>query len=130
MLLGTVRFDQPGLKIFRFVSTKPKQRVQFDRLRLVRHNKAEVPESKPAVKPTVQPPSPRPAGSVRKVAWESEDDWALDRPGYEWLFPFIDHNHDGKIDPAEYELLQRYKAKHGDDWQGNARKELRLKNPE
>lgn len=32
---GTAKFDQPGLKIVRFVSNEPKQVVKFDRIRLL-----------------------------------------------------------------------------------------------
>ncbi|MEO0416496.1 MAG: sulfatase-like hydrolase/transferase, partial [Verrucomicrobiota bacterium] len=34
--VGIVHFDAPGFKIIRFVSTQPKQRVKFDRLRVER----------------------------------------------------------------------------------------------
>ena len=33
--LGVARFDKPGLKIIRFVSSGPKQMLEFDRIRLV-----------------------------------------------------------------------------------------------
>jgi len=57
--LGVVRFDEPGLKIIRFVSAVPKQQVKFDRIRLVEDSEARVTESKPFVKKTVVPSAPR-----------------------------------------------------------------------
>ena len=40
--LGVVRFDEPGLKIIRFVSAAPKLRVSFDRIRLLKDDDVRV----------------------------------------------------------------------------------------
>lgn len=121
--LGVVRFDQPGLKIIRFVSTVPKQQMAFDRIRLLKDDDARVTESKPLGNKKI--PTPRESdGKSQKETWDSQTEWSRDRPGFEWAFPFIDQNRDGKIDSAEYKALQQYKKKHGKTWQDEARKEL------
>jgi len=122
--LGVIRFEEPGLKIIRFVSVEPKQQVKFDRVRLLRDDEALVTESKPLVKKTVAPAPPKPSGKSPRKVWDSQDEWNRDRPGFEWAFPFIDQNRDGQIDPTEYQALQRYKKKHGKAWKDRARKEL------
>ena len=33
-------------------------------------------------------------------------EWGCDRPGFDWLFPFIDRNRDGKIAAEEYETFR------------------------
>ncbi|MDP6524783.1 MAG: sulfatase [Kiritimatiellia bacterium] len=109
--LGVVLFDEPGLKIFRFVSAVPKQQVKFDRIRLVKDSEARVTESKPLVKKTVAPSAPKPGGKSQKNVWNSQEEWNQERPGFEWAFPFIDQNNDGKIDSSEYETLQSFKRK-------------------
>ena len=48
--------------------------------------------------------------------WASQRDWNDDKPGWEWLFPFIDTNQDGKITLNEHTAFQDYKQKHP-DWQ-------------
>jgi len=122
--LGVVRFDEPGLKIIRFVSAVPKQQVKFDRIRLLRDDKAPVAESKPSVKKTIAPTVQKPSAQARDIKWASPEEWSRDKPGLEWLFPFIDQNRDGKIDSTEYEALQQFKKKHGKAWKNQARKEL------
>jgi len=122
--LGVIRFEEPGLKIIRFVSVEPKQQVNFDRIQLLRDDEALVTESKPLVKKTVAPAPPKPSGKSPRKVWDSQDEWNQDRPGFEWAFPFIDQNRDGQIDPTEYQALQRYKKKHGKAWKDRARKEL------
>ena len=122
--LGVVRFDEPGLKIIRFVSAVPKQQVKFDRIRLLRDDKAPVAESKPSVKKTIAPTVQKPSAQARDIKWASPEEWSRDKPGLEWLFPFIDQNPDGKIDSTEYEALQQFKKKHGKAWKNQARKEL------
>jgi len=122
--LGVVRFDEPGLKIIRFVSAVPKQQVKFDRIRFLRDDKAPVAESKPSVKKTIAPTVQKPSAQARDIKWASPEEWSRDKPGLEWLFPFIDQNRDGKIDSTEYEALQQFKKKHGKAWKNQARKEL------
>ncbi|MCK4746692.1 MAG: hypothetical protein KAT15_06645, partial [Bacteroidales bacterium] len=34
--------------------------------------------------------------------WSSRSEWGCDRPGFDWLFPFIDRNRDRKISSSEY----------------------------
>ena len=121
--LGVVRFDQPGLKIIRFVSDVPKQQVEFDRIRILKDEDAQVTESKPLIKKKTPTP-PKSGGKSQKKTWDSRAEWIQERPSFEWAFPFIDQNHDGKIDSAEYQALQQYKRKHGKTWQDEARKEL------
>ncbi len=50
----------------------------------------------------------------------SQAEWNAGKPGWEWLFPFIDTDGDGKIDKAEYDAFQLYKLKHP-DWQKTLR---------
>ncbi|VGO13525.1 Choline-sulfatase [Pontiella desulfatans] len=120
--IGVVRFDEPGLKIIRFVSTGPKQQVKFDRLHLFKDDSATVAE---AALPVAAPKtSKRHTKSPGKNSWASPEEWSRDRSGLEWLFPYIDQNRDGKIDAAEYEALQQFKKKHGKHWKDQARKEL------
>ena len=122
--LGVVRFDAAGLKIIRFVSAVPKQQVKIDRIRLLRDDTAPVAEPKPAVKTPVVPAPPKASGQSEKNTWNSQAEWSRERPGFEWAFPFVDRNRDGKIDPTEYKALQQYKKKHGKTWKNQARKEL------
>jgi len=127
--LGVVRFKDPGLKIIRFVASDRKQQLKFDRIQLLRDDKAQVTESEPVIPEAVveKPADPAPAKPSKTStnnSWESEDEWNGERPGFEWAFPFIDQNRDGRIDPAEYKALQRYKKKHGKTWKDQARKEL------
>ncbi|HNX34289.1 MAG TPA: FAD-dependent oxidoreductase [Kiritimatiellia bacterium] len=46
----------------------------------------------------------------------SRAEWEAAKKGWEWLFPLIDADGDGRIDAAEYEAFQEYKTKHP-DWQ-------------
>lgn len=41
-----------------------------------------------------------------KKEWSSWHDWGCDRPDFEWLFPFIDRNRDGKIIANEYTAFE------------------------
>ena len=50
----------------------------------------------------------------------SEAEWNAGKPGWEWLFPFIDTNQDGKIDEAEYKAFQQYKVDNP-HWQNTLR---------
>lgn len=123
--IGVIRFDEPGLKIIRFVSKVKKQQMKFDRLRLLKDDQAPIGESKPKIsKETVLPVPPKTGGISRENTWDSQSQWNKERPGFEWAFPFIDLNRDGKIDLAEYTALQEFKKKHGKKWQTQARKEL------
>ena len=63
-------------------------------------------------------------GKAAKNSWASLGEWNREKPGYEWLFAFMDKNHDGQVDPTEYAALQDYKKKHGKAWESQARKEL------
>ena len=38
--------------------------------------------------------------------WSSWHKWASDRSDFEWLFPFIDRDHDGKISADEYKAFE------------------------
>jgi len=58
-------------------------------------------------------------------SWASQEEWNKQKPGYEWLFAFIDKNSDGQIDPEEYEAFGQYKKKYGKGWEKQARKELK-----
>jgi len=44
-----VQFDEPGLKIIRFVSTAGKQILKFDRIQLLKDDAAQVTEAEPSV---------------------------------------------------------------------------------
>ena len=44
------------------------------------------------------------ASSTRE--WSSRSEWGCDRPGFDWLFPFIDRDRDGKIAAEEYETFE------------------------
>ncbi|MBN8422548.1 MAG: FAD-dependent oxidoreductase [Verrucomicrobia bacterium] len=56
------------------------------------------------------------AGVVEAGEWESKEAWSEAKPGWEWLFPFIDTGKDGKISRQEHEAFQAYKKQHP-DWQ-------------
>ena len=62
--------------------------------------------------PTVKPAP----GAVEAGEWESKEAWSEAKPGWEWLFPFIDADKDGKISTTEHHAFQAYK-KHHPDWQ-------------
>ena len=70
------------------------------------------------------PPTPNAGSTARKIMWKSAAEWSQERPGFEWAFPFIDKNRDGKIDATEYKALQQFKKTHGKSWRTQARKEL------
>ena len=44
----------------------------------------------------------------------SRKEWDAHKPGWDWLFPKIDKNGDGFLDPAEYDAFQHYKEEHKD----------------
>ena len=58
---------------------------------------------------------------VEAGEWESKEAWSEAKPGWEWLFPFIDTDKDGKISTAEHAAFQTYKKQHP-DWQKLLRK--------
>jgi hypothetical protein len=53
---------------------------------------------------------------VEAGEWESKEAWSEAKPGWEWLFPFIDTDKDGKISTTEHAAFQAYKKQHP-DWQ-------------
>jgi len=57
---------------------------------------------------------------VRKSGWNSPADWNHQKPGYEWVFPLIDTNHDGKVTQEEYDRFQSFKRK-SKDWEAELR---------
>ena len=48
-------------------------------------------------------------GGVRVESFSSVEDWSRKKPGYEWLFPHIDKNGNGKISLVEHRAFQEYK---------------------
>lgn len=46
--------------------------------------------------------------------WSSQEEWNEGKPGYEWLFPFVDTNKDGKITLEEHSAFQEFKKQHPD----------------
>jgi hypothetical protein len=56
----------------------------------------------------------RQANGVEAGEWESKEAWNEAKPGWEWLFPFIDTSKDGKISTAEHAAFQAYKKQHPD----------------
>jgi hypothetical protein len=56
-------------------------------------------------------------------AWNSREEWNKTKPGYDWLFAWIDKNKDGKISEAEYLELQAFKKKNP-NWQKLIKEEL------
>ncbi len=51
---------------------------------------------------------------VEAGEWESKEAWSEAKPGWEWLFPFIDTSKDGKISTSEHAAFQAYKKQHPD----------------
>lgn len=58
----------------------------------------------------------KPQHAVQVEAYASVEQWNAEKPGYEWLFPFIDQNSDGKISLEEHAAFQTYK-KENKTWQ-------------
>ena len=54
------------------------------------------------------------SGQVRDQAFSSIEDWNRKKPGYAWLFPYLDKNADGKISREEHQAFQEYKKKNND----------------
>ena len=61
------------------------------------------------------------SGRTRVQAFSSVEDWNQKKPGYDWLFPHIDKNADGKISLEEHQAFQDYK-KANPAWQKTLRK--------
>ena len=59
---------------------------------------------------------PRHRDGFQTGEYGSAEEWNAAKPGWEWLFPFIDTNKDGKITLPEHEAFQEYKKQHP-DWQ-------------
>ena len=59
-------------------------------------------------------------GQAEVGEWASLDAWSEAKPGWDWLFPFIDTNKDGKISLQEHEAFQTYKKQYP-DWQKQLR---------
>ena len=62
-------------------------------------------------------------GGVHVEAFASVEEWNRKKPGYEWLFPFIDKNGDGKISREEHQAFQDYK-KRNENWASTLRSAL------
>jgi hypothetical protein len=45
-------------------------------------------------------------GSSSTREWSSRSEWGCDRPGFDWLFPFIDRDRDRKISASEYTAFE------------------------
>ena len=60
---------------------------------------------------------------VETGEWSSLEEWSESKRGWEWLFPFIDRDKDGKISAPEHTQFQEYKKQHP-DWQKRVRGEL------
>ncbi len=63
------------------------------------------------------------SAGVETGEWDSREEWNEAKPGWDWLFPFVDKNKDGKITFAEHTEFQEYK-KQRPDWQKRVRAEL------
>jgi hypothetical protein len=63
------------------------------------------------------------SSSSQQGEWNSRQEWNKSKPDWEWLFPIIDKNKDGKISAVEYNEFQEYKKKHP-DWQKRIASEL------
>jgi hypothetical protein len=50
-------------------------------------------------------------------SWDSQAAWAVTKRGYEWVYPLIDANKDGKISADEYQTFQAFKKAHKQDWE-------------
>lgn len=52
----------------------------------------------------------------KSASWKSQDEWDQQKKGWEWLFPHIDTNSDGRISIKEYKDFQKFKTEQ-DDWE-------------
>jgi len=53
-------------------------------------------------------------GDSQQSGWDSQEEWNRTKPGYEWLFPAIDRDKDGKVSADEYREFQVFKQKNAD----------------
>ena len=51
----------------------------------------------------------------------SEPEWTAGKPSFQWLFPFVDTDHNNTIDKAEYAAFQKYKSENP-NWQSQLRR--------
>ena len=66
----------------------------------------------------------RPKHDVAISEWSSRQEWSDSNPGWDWLFPFIDSDKDGKISLREHEAFQDYKKQHP-NWQKELRAQVK-----
>ena len=67
--------------------------------------------------PPQEPQDPKaPQAPQLQASWKSQAEWNRQKKGYEWLFPHIDTNADGKIAADEYKAFQRFKSEQK-DWE-------------
>lgn len=59
----------------------------------------------------------------QQTEWSSREEWNNSKPGWEWLFPFIDKDKDGKLSAREYGDFQEYKKQYP-DWQRRVKAEV------
>ena len=50
----------------------------------------------------------------KSASWKSQDEWNMQKKGWEWLFPHIDTDSDGQISAEEYQAFRKFKAEHND----------------
>ena len=48
----------------------------------------------------------------KSASWKSQDEWNMQKKGWEWLFPHIDTDSDGQISAEEYKAFRKFKAEH------------------
>lgn len=67
----------------------------------------------------------------KSARWESQNEWNMQKKGWEWLFPHIDTDSNGQISTEEYNAFQKYKAEHK-NWEKSLRtkKEARTQRKE
>ena len=70
---------------------------------------------------TVTATAPKASPESKDLRWATHADWNKEKKGYEWLFPYIDTNKDGKVTQKEYTRFQDFKKK-SKDWQTDVRK--------
>ena len=50
----------------------------------------------------------------KSASWKSQDEWNMQKEGWEWLFPHIDTDSNGQISAEEYKAFRKFKAEHND----------------
>ena len=58
-----------------------------------------------------------------KGQWDSREEWNKSKPGFDWLFPWIDKNKDGKISESEFLEFRDFKQKNR-DWENLIKEDL------